>query len=163
MLDIELEPEQAHIDKEQIGFFVSQGGRLQDVLVIAQTSAPQMAVRVPLSAPGEPQDKIVVIAKQVGQGEVKVGSVSLPQELFLSCGESEYKQWITLFDHLDDDDYDGDFGDNDEETPRVLFKFRVEQESSLTAPIQVAKTPTPKAQPQPATKKSPNRESISNR
>ena len=50
--------------------------------------------------------------------------------MFLSSGESRYKQWITLFDHLDDDEYDGDFGDNDEETPRVQFLFTVEPEQT---------------------------------
>jgi hypothetical protein len=30
-----------------------------------------------------------------------------------------------LFDHLDDDEYDGEIGENDEETPRVHFAFHV--------------------------------------
>lgn len=57
----------------------------------------------------------------------------------MSCGESKYKQWITLFDHIDDDEYDGDFCENDEEAPRVLFTFKIEQEASLATPIQAAR------------------------
>ena len=69
---------------------------------------------------------------------VKIGSVSIPQDLFLSCGEMRYKQWITLFDHEEDDEYDGDFGDNDDETPRVQFLFHIEQDNpnSIIIPSQ---------------------------
>jgi len=74
-------------------------------------------------------ERIVVVVRSVGREDLRVGSVSIPQEIFLSCGESRYKQWITLFDHLDDDEYDGDFGDNDEESPRVQFLFSIDQDT----------------------------------
>jgi hypothetical protein len=66
-----------------------------------------------------PQDRIVIVVKTVGREDLKVGSVSISQDLFLGSAEGRYTQWITLFDHLDDDEYDGDIGENDEESPRV--------------------------------------------
>lgn len=54
----------------------------------------------------------------------------------MACGESRYKQWITLFDHFDDDEYDGDFGENDEETPRVQFLFSIEEDITQSQPLE---------------------------
>jgi hypothetical protein len=100
------------------------------VISHVRTSDPslqnQSLVKIPLN--GNSSDKLVVVVKTLSSSpisgtksmnEVKVGSVSIPQDLFLQCGESRYRQWITLFDHIDDDEYDGDFGENDLETPRV--------------------------------------------
>lgn len=36
-----------------------------------------------------------------------------------------YVQWITLFDHPDDDIYDGILTESDEEVPRVKIEFIV--------------------------------------
>ena len=51
---------------------------LLDVLVL---SSGQNSVKVPLSSTSN-KEKIVVIVKSLGRDEVKVGSISLPQELF---------------------------------------------------------------------------------
>ena len=32
-------------------------------------------------------------------------------------------QWITLFDDTEDDEYDGDFGEDDEELPMIRVNF----------------------------------------
>ena len=40
------------------------------------------------------------------------------------CGE-RYVQWITIFDHPDDDQYDGFLGEDDEESPRIKVEFVV--------------------------------------
>jgi hypothetical protein len=45
-------------------------------------------------------------------------------------GDTKFRQWITIFDHIDDDEYDGDLCENDEEYPRVQFSFNVERETS---------------------------------
>lgn len=37
----------------------------------------------------------------------------------MQYGDTKFRQWITLFDHIDDDEYDGDLCENDEEYPRV--------------------------------------------
>jgi len=33
-------------------------------------------------------------------------------------------QWITLFDDPDDDEYDGDFGEDDEENPMIRVQIK---------------------------------------
>jgi hypothetical protein len=44
----------------------------------------------------------------------------------------EYKQWITVFDDPADDSYDGVFGEDDEEQPRILVNFQVVDSLSVT-------------------------------
>jgi len=63
-----------------------------------------------------------------------VGSISIPQEIFYMAGESKHKQWITLFDHLDDDEYDGEMGENDDEQPRICFTFDLAYEKEKEKP-----------------------------
>ena len=36
-----------------------------------------------------------------------------------------YIHWVGLYDRLDDDIYDGQLGDDDWETPRVLLEYSV--------------------------------------
>lgn len=65
-----------------------------------------------------------------------MGSVSIPQEIFIEGGEGKFKQWVTLFDNLDDDEYDGEMGENDDEAPRVLFGFDIALEvKTKQAPV----------------------------
>ncbi len=59
----------------------------------------------------------------------------------------QYKQWITLFDHPDDDIYDGILGEDDDEEPRVRIQFTVEEASQKQTAknhqeINVSKVPT---------------------
>ncbi len=42
-----------------------------------------------------------------------------------------YQQWITLFEHLDDDEYDGSMGLQDDEDPRILVHFSLQQSAQL--------------------------------
>ena len=41
------------------------------------------------------------------------------------CRELEFAQWVTLFDEVDDDLYDGDLGEDDEESPKVMIAFKL--------------------------------------
>jgi chromosome segregation ATPase len=53
-----------------------------------------------------------------------IGSISIESGLFLDTYSTEAKQiWVTLFDHQDDDLYDGDFTYPDSEPPRVLLEY----------------------------------------
>lgn len=67
---------------------------------------------------------MVVVVKDLETDE-RVGSVSFPQEIFTSVGSGKYTQWVTLFDHLDDDEYDGEMGEQDDEEPRILCNFEI--------------------------------------
>lgn len=91
-------------------------------------SSGQNSVKVPLVSP-EAREKVAIVVKSLGKDEVKVGSISIPQETFFMAGDSRHKQWITLFDHVDDDEYDGEMGENDDEAPRVRFSFEITSES----------------------------------
>ena len=51
-----------------------------------------------------------------------------------------FTQWITLFDHPEDDEYDGDFGEDDEEEP--MIKTHVMVLNPIAAPL-------PQQQPSP--------------
>lgn len=44
-----------------------------------------------------------------------------------------YKQWLTLFDSTDDDEFDGVLGDDDEEFPKILCTITIIQEECLSS------------------------------
>ena len=81
------------------------GPKLVDVL-IPQQNGPSNTVKIPLSTMIS-TDMIKIIAKTLGTEEINIGSVSIPQYIILNGGLATNTQWITLFEHLDDDEYDG--------------------------------------------------------
>lgn len=53
-----------------------------------------------------------------------IGSITLPlKELFLP--KSNFKQWFTVFDTIDDDIFDGAIGEDDDEKPRILIGIEI--------------------------------------
>lgn len=79
-------------------------------------------------------EKLVLVAKSLGEDETRHGSVSFGVEHYFGLEALEpiqignrYRQWITLFDHPDDDIFDGVLGEDDEELPRVLIEFLVDE------------------------------------
>lgn len=66
---------------------------------------------------------IRIIVKHQGEN---LGSISFNRETDFSSCEIEQQQWITLFDEVDDDVYDGDVGvDDPDEPPRALVIFKL--------------------------------------
>ena len=63
------------------------------------------------------------MAKALGEDEFHIGSITIPLAIIIEAGIGSYKNWITLFDHIDDDEYDGQLGINDDEDPRILVNF----------------------------------------
>ena len=117
-------------------------------------------MKVPLTGP-ESRDRVTIVVKSLGRDEVKVGSISIPQEVFYMAGESKHRQWVTLFDHIDDDEYDGEMGENDDERPRILFTFDLAFEKEKPQPKpspQTASSTQPKAKHNLANVRSPTRE-----
>jgi hypothetical protein len=88
-------------------------------------------VKIPLS-PTISSEKIVIITKTLGQDEEQVGSVSIPQHIVQNGGVGSFTQWITLFEHHDDDEYDGMMGVQDEEEPRVQVNFVIGKNATAT-------------------------------
>ena len=63
-----------HVNKSTVGFYVHLGKKLLDVLVLQN----QDKIRVPIKASG--LDKLVVVAKSLGEEEERHGSVTVPLE-----------------------------------------------------------------------------------
>ena len=67
------------------------------------------------------------------QTEERHGSISFFLENYFSSLAQDlelgrvYRNWVTLFDHPDDDVYDGVIGEDDDEVPRVYLEFIVEE------------------------------------
>lgn len=59
------------------------------------------------------------------KNEIYVGSISLSlPDIFIPGGD--FSQFLTVFDTFDDDEFDGDIGVDDEDTPKIKvgFNFR---------------------------------------
>jgi hypothetical protein len=77
------------------------------------------------------KDYIQIVLKTLGENEKKLGSLSIPMELFFSIDKKKtYSHWVTLFDYLEDDIYDGDLGADDEERPRTYIRYSVIEDAS---------------------------------
>ncbi len=78
-----------------------------------------------------PEEKLVVVVKSLGEDEERYGSVTFLLQTYFSSNASElvpgqrYVNWVTLFDHPDDDIYDGIIGEDDDELPRIQMEFVV--------------------------------------
>jgi hypothetical protein len=129
VLDAEFPPE-LQINKQSIGFYFHVGKKLEDVNVLSDQSRVKIAVRKNNS-----EDKLVIVVKSLGESEERYGSISFALEAYFGTASDmvvagqRYIQWITLFDHPDDDVYDGVLGEDDEETPRIRVEFSVEDAS----------------------------------
>ena len=56
----------------------------------------------------------------------RVGTIAFKLDEFAQQGVSDQelvRQWITLFDDVDDDEYDGEFREDDEELPMMHVTF----------------------------------------
>ena len=103
--EIVLEEEFGNVNKELLGFYIFLGPKLLDVLTLPK-NGPTNPVKIPLSTLIS-TDKIIIVAKTLGVDEVNVGSISIPQYIIINGGLGQNTQWITLFEHRDDDEYDG--------------------------------------------------------
>jgi hypothetical protein len=56
----------------------------------------------------------------------RYGSVSFSCKRFLKSAGRSYFHWVTLYDSLDDDLFEGDLGIDDEiDLPRVLLEYQI--------------------------------------
>ena len=68
----------------------------------------------------------------INDGDTKVGSVSIPRSILLdSTDNKKYQMWITLFDDLDDDEYDGVMGIQDKDSPRIQVEIIIYDSNSV--------------------------------
>jgi len=72
----------------------------------------------------ETAEKLQFIVKSLGEADTFHGSISFPlKEYFLAMPNLSTSHWVTLFDDMEDDIYDGNLGENDEELPRIHCHF----------------------------------------
>ena len=62
------------------------------------------------------------------RGSTYVGSISFPFREVLEL-RRDFQQWLTVFDTLEDDVFDGTIGLSDEETPRIFVGFEIKDQS----------------------------------
>ena len=89
--------------------------------------------------------------------EARVGTIAIKAEDFemhRQRSEKTFSEWITLFDDVDDDEFDGDFGVDDEELPMIYCNITinaVEKKPEVKSPvkpkieIQASESPEPLA------------------
>ena len=122
--DIDFEPgEHDGKDKEEVGFYTYRNMKFVDCSDLEEPHT----IMVPLRN-AKPQEVVRVIVQNQDDDEF-FGSISVPlKKYFLSdtlVKNHEYKQWITLFDDPEDDEYDGDFEVDDEDHPKILISFAI--------------------------------------
>ena len=146
-MDLKLEDDQKHIAMTDITTELRLGTRSMHTcnMATAKDGTP-VATPVPLSSKIS-NERITFVVKAKGLAE-NIGSVSIPQFIVLNGGLNTYEQWITLFEHEEDDEYDGEMGLNDDEEPMLQIKFEICQDekpqtsASAKATSTVTKTTT---------------------
>lgn len=127
-----------HVHKKDIKVKISLGRKLIDTLTLLD---PSKEVIVPLSQKIS-EDKIVIACHTtvaLADGTFSLGSVSIPQQIIYNGGLDTYTQWITLFEHDDDDEYDGEMGIDDDEDPRISVRFVTAKDEQLVTKEPLAK------------------------
>lgn len=102
----------------------------------------------------DPNCVVRIIAKDHGlqlagqPGEfAQVGTISLNSEYFRSVETHHlgklFNQQITLFDDVEDDEYDGDFGEDDEEMPMIRTQITIVNQVKKALPEPTAAVSRP--------------------
>ena len=122
--DIDFEPGiHDEKDKEEVGFYVYRNMKFVDCSDLEDPHT----VMVPLRN-AKPEEVVRIIVQNLDDEEF-FGSISVPlKKYFLNdtvLKNHEYKQWITLFDDPEDDEYDGDLEENDEDHPKLHISFAI--------------------------------------
>lgn len=87
-------------------------------------------VKIPLF---DTKKRVQIILKKVGMRAEEVlkgrdqmyGSVTISLKKLAQGLGSSYLHWVALYENLEDDMYDGQLGEDDYETPRILLEYSV--------------------------------------
>lgn len=77
-----------------------------------------------------PSDRVRFVIKEK-KTNYPIGFISFSVKAFLARKGVVLENWITLFDSSNDDEYDGDFTEDDEEDPRVFFRFLADTSANI--------------------------------
>lgn len=132
--DIELEDQS--IDKANIGCYITYNNEDLDCIIVDDTDH-----RLVLDLPT--RDAVIrVTAKGLGNN-ARIGSVSFKASTFIDYAKKATdERWITLFDHEDDDEYDGHLDEDDPEAPRIKVSFTRGDKATKRKQGKVVKTTT---------------------
>jgi hypothetical protein len=131
------------VDKAKLGCYVTNGASNLGCLMVHE---PRQSIRVPLSKLTIVRLELVQLGPQerrIGKPSLILGCISFPKDILAQCAKKKLNtKWITLFDDPSDDEYDGDFTEDDPEMPMIRFSFK------KVAGEATEKVPTP-AEPMP--------------
>jgi hypothetical protein len=122
--DIDFEPGRGDDkDKYEVGFQAHRNMKLVDIASLEDPHLMRISLRNAKST------ECVRILVQNQHDDEFFGSISIniskyflgPSTLF----NHPYKQWLTLFDDPEDDEYDGNLGEDDEDFPKILVTLTV--------------------------------------
>jgi hypothetical protein len=115
VLDIEVANQT--LDKGQIGCFISSNDQDIDCIIVDDTDH-----RLVLDLSDE--GAIIRVTVKGLSNSARFGSISFDPSVFIKhAGNSTRDIWVTLFDHEDDDLYDGNLLEDDPDQPRVKISF----------------------------------------
>mmetsp|Transcript_9232 Transcript_9232/g.7002 ORF Transcript_9232/g.7002 Transcript_9232/m.7002 type:complete len:80 (-) Transcript_9232:348-587(-) len=63
--------------------------------------------------------------KRLGDESSRFGSVSISAKKLAQGAGHIFMHWVTLFDELDDDLFDGQLGEDDQDLPRILLEYSI--------------------------------------
>ena len=89
--------------------------------------------------------------------DARIGTISIKAADFADAhrsGVPDWSEWITLFDDIEDDDFDGEFGIDDEEMPMINCAFSLNQDWPATPKV-AAQTPKTESVSLPAAEEAP--------
>lgn len=113
----DIQVQDQHVDKAQIGCYISANGKDVDCIIVDDTDH-----RLVLNL--DNQKTIIRVTVKGLAGDQKIGSISFDSSVFINYAEKQTREiWVTLFDHEDDDLYDGVLAEDDEEAPRIRISF----------------------------------------
>ncbi|CAI2383347.1 unnamed protein product [Moneuplotes crassus] len=117
--DIELEEDAANYNtnRPNIIAYISIDNQLIDAVW-------RNRIEIPIS----PINQILqIVLRENNEEQRKLGSLSIRVEQFLELqAKKTYSHWVTLFDYIEDDEYDGDLGIDDDEKPRAYIRYGLE-------------------------------------
>lgn len=157
---IQLDPEDEltqNVDPENCAYYIYQNRQIVGALCPARVNNPTLDFVLTAAMINESGGQVSIIARDatealrtgaaipLDESLPQVGTISLNVEYFKNVSSSQYgdtyTQWITLFDDVDDDEFDGDLGEDDEELPMIKTTFKV----NVIDEIQQASPPRMKA------------------
>ena len=116
-------------EKEEVGFYVYRNMKFVDMCDLEDPHT----VMVPLRS-AKPEEVVRIIVQNQEDDEF-FGAVSLGlRRYFLHADvikDKVYKQWITLFDDPEDDEFDGDLEVDDEDLPKILVSFAITEVAAV--------------------------------